>query len=65
MEFCEWSISKLNENGNILSKILFTNEENFTSLEKLISKTYNTVGMLITSAAKMQGAGKLIVWVRI
>lgn len=30
MEFCEWVLSKLNEDANISTKILFTDEANFS-----------------------------------
>lgn len=47
MEFCEWVLSKLNEDANISTKILFTDEANFPTMERSIGKTYD-IGVMLT-----------------
>lgn len=65
MEFCEWVLSKLKEDANISTKILFTDEANFyvngeVNWENL--HYWNNGNPHWMSPTRMHGADKVMVW---
>ena len=65
LQFCEWALTKVNEDKNFSTKILFTDEANFyvngeANRQNLCYWSDENPRWL--SPTKIKGAGKLMVW---
>ncbi|CAM1324679.1 Uncharacterised protein r2_g3343 [Pycnogonum litorale] len=64
-EFCEWALTKVNEDANFPTKILFTDEANFYvngEVNRQNLRYWSSENPKWLSPTKLQGAGKLMVW---
>ena len=66
LQFCEWALTKVNEDENFSNKILFTVEANFyingEEVNRQNLRYWSDENPRWMNPMKMQGVGKVMVW---